>query len=287
MSLKPQAISPTPEETARIAHAAYPKGNVYMQMRDELGSIYEDESFADLFPNNGQPAEAPWRLALVTIIQFAEGLSDRQAADAVRGRIDVKYALSLELSDPGFDASVLSEFRTRLIAGHAEEQLLTAMLTLFKERGWLKARGKQRTDSTHVLAKIRAINRLVCVGETLRHALNCLAIVAPEWLLEHSQSEWVDRYGVRLEDSRLPSGEEERQTWVQSVGRDGASLLSALFEPGTPSWLAQVPAVEILRRVWIQNYQWSEGKLAWRSSENIPPASLYISSPYESSCPLQ
>ena len=107
------------------------------------------------------------------------------------------------------------------------------------------------------------------------------------WLLEHSQSEWVDRYGVRLEDSRLPSGEEERQTWVQSVGRDGASLLSALFEPGTPSWLAQVPAVEILRRVWIQNYQWSEGKLAWRSSENIPPASLYISSPYESSCPLQ
>ena len=136
MSLKPQAISPVPEETARIARSAYPKGNVYMHMRDELGSIYEDESFADLFPNNGQPAEVPWRLALVTIIQFAEGLSDRQAADAVRGRIDVKYALSLDLTDPGFDASVLSEFRARLIAGHAEEQLLTAMLTLFKERGW-------------------------------------------------------------------------------------------------------------------------------------------------------
>ena len=142
-----------------------------MHMRDELGSIYEDKSFADLFPNNGQPAEAPWRLALVTIIQFAEGLSDRQAADAVRGRIDVKYALSLDLTDPGFDASVLSEFRARLIAGEASEQLLTAMLTLFKERGWLKGRGKQRTDSTHVLAKIRAINRLVCVGETLRHTL--------------------------------------------------------------------------------------------------------------------
>jgi hypothetical protein len=108
-----------------------------------------------------------------------------------------------------------AEFRTRLIEGQAEEQLLTAMLTLFKERGWLKARGKQRTDSTHVLAKIRAINRLVCVGETLRHALNCLAIVAPEWLLEHSKLEWVDRYGVRLEDSRLPSSEEERQAWVE------------------------------------------------------------------------
>lgn len=281
MSLKPQTISPVPEETARIARSAYPKGNVYMHMRDELGSIYEDESFAELFPNNGHPAEAPWCLALVTIIQFAEGLSDRQAADAVRGRIDVKYALSLELTDPGFDASVLSEFRARLIAGHAEEQLLTAMLTLFKERGWLKARGKQRTDSTHVLAKIRAINRLVCVGETLRHTLNCLAIVAPVWLLEHSQPEWVDRYGVRLEDARLPSGEEERQIWSENVGRDGSTLLSALFEPGAPSWLQEVPAVDILRRVWVQNYQWSEGKLGWRSTENIPPAALYISSPYD------
>jgi transposase len=136
MSLKPQGISPVSEETARIARAAYPKGNVYMQMRDALGTIYEDECFAHLFPNNGQPAEAPWRLALVTIMQFAEGLSDRQAADAVRGRIDWKYALSLDLSDPGFDASVLTEFRARLISGHAEEQLVTAMLTLFKERGW-------------------------------------------------------------------------------------------------------------------------------------------------------
>ena len=165
--------------------------------------------------------------------------------------------------------------------GQAEEQLLTVMLTLFKERGWLKARGKQRTDSTHVLAKIRAINRLVCVGETLRHALNCLAIVAPEWLLAHSQPEWVDRYEVRLEDSRLPSSEEDRQAWVQSVGQDGATLLSALFEPEAPSWLAAVPAVDILRRVWLQNYQWSEDKLGWRSSENIPPAGLYISSPYD------
>jgi len=281
MSLKPQAISPVPEETARIARSAYPKGTAYMHMRDELGSIYEDESFVDLFPNNGQPAEAPWRLALLTIIQFAEGLSDRQAADAVRGRIDVKYALSLELTDPGFDASVLSEFRARLIAGHAEEQLLTAMLTLFKERGWLKARGKQRTDSTHVLAKVRAINRLVCVGETLRHVLNCLAIVAPAWLIEHSQPEWVDRYGVRLEDSRLPSGEEERQVWAESIGQDGSTLLSALFELDAPSWLQEVPAVDILRRVWVQNYQWSEGKLGWRSTENIPPAALYISSPYD------
>ena len=214
MSLKPEGINPVPEETARIAHAAYPKGNVFMHMRDELGRIYEDENFADLFSHTGQPAEAPRRLALVTIMQFSQGLSDQQAADAVRGRIDWKYALGLELADPGFDASVLSEFRTRLVEGHAEERLLTVMLTLFKERGWLKARGKQRTDSTHVLAKIRAINRLVCVGETLRHALNCLAIVAPEWLLERSQSEWVDRDAGA--DGRLAAA--FRRTRASSLG---------------------------------------------------------------------
>ncbi len=140
MSLKPERINPVPEETARIAHAAYPKGNVFMHMRDELGTIYQDEPFAHLFSHTGQPAEAPWRLAVVTIMQFAEGLSDRQAADAVRGRIDWKYALGLELTDPGFDASVLSEFRTRLVEGQAEEQLLTVMLTLFKEPRDSKAR---------------------------------------------------------------------------------------------------------------------------------------------------
>lgn len=155
MSLKPQELGPIPEETARVARAAYPKGNVFMRMRDELGVIYQDEAFAHLFSHPGQPAETPWRLALVTVMQFADGLSDRQAADAVRGRIDFKYALGLELSDPGFDHTVLSEFRARLVAGNAEQLLLDAMLTLFKERGWLKARGKQRTNSTHVLAKIR------------------------------------------------------------------------------------------------------------------------------------
>jgi transposase len=122
MSLKPQAISPVPAETARIARAAYPKGNVYMQMRDVLGSIYTDEDFADLFPKDGQPAEAPWRLALVTVLQFVENLSDQQAADAVRGRLDWKYLLGLELTDAGFDASVLCEFRARLIDRHAEER---------------------------------------------------------------------------------------------------------------------------------------------------------------------
>ena len=168
MSLKPSPIQPIPEETVRVAQAAFPKGNVYMQMRDEIGVIYEDPLFVPLFPRRGQPAETPWRLILVCIMQHAEGLTDRQAADAVRSRLDWKYALGLALTDPGFDFSVLSEFRTRLVDGELASQLLDRLLRHFKSRGWLKAGGQQRTDSTHVLAAIRSLNRLETVGETLR-----------------------------------------------------------------------------------------------------------------------
>jgi transposase len=123
-----------PEQTIQVARAAFPKGNAYMQMHDTLGPIYTNPDFAALFPKTGQPAEAPAHLALITVMQFAEGLSDAQAADAVRGRIDWKYALALELTDPGFDSSVLCEFRKRLIAGKAELLLFETMLPSFASR---------------------------------------------------------------------------------------------------------------------------------------------------------
>jgi transposase len=135
MSLKVLPIPPVPEETARVAHAVFPHGNMLMQLRDTLGTMYTDEAFADLFPTHGQPAEAPWRLALITVLQFMEHLTDRQAADAVRSRLDWKYALSLELTDPGFDHTVLSEFRSRLIAGHAEQRLLDVLLERCRAEG--------------------------------------------------------------------------------------------------------------------------------------------------------
>jgi transposase len=170
MSMRPQAIPPVPEETARVARLLLSKGNRYLLLREELGSLYQDEQFQSLYPKLGQPAEAPWRLALVSVLQYMENYTDRQAAEAVRVRIDWKYLLSLELTDPGFDFSVLSEFRARLVEAKREETLLQSVLELCQQRGWLKTRGKQRTDSTHVLAAIRTINRLECVGETLRAA---------------------------------------------------------------------------------------------------------------------
>lgn len=148
MSLRPQTDLAVPDQTARVARAAFPKGNPLLTARDGLGTLFRDADFVDLYPDVGQPASAPWRLALVTVFQFAENLTDRQAADAVRSRIDWKYALSLELEDAGFDFSVLSEFRGRLLSGGAEERLLDRMLDLFRERGLVKTRGHQRTDST-------------------------------------------------------------------------------------------------------------------------------------------
>ena len=179
MSLHVQDAFLIPAETERIARAAFPKGTLCLHITDALGTIFQDEQFAALFPKRGQPAEAPARLALATVLQFVENLSDRRAADAVRGRIDWKYALALELTDPGFDHTVLSEFRTRLLKGNAELLLLDTLLGRCKELEFLKTRGRQRTDSTHVIAAVRSLNRLERVGETLRAALNEVALIAP------------------------------------------------------------------------------------------------------------
>jgi transposase len=283
VALRPQPIDPIPDETVRVARAAFPRSNPYMRMRDELGTLSQDTAFTPLFPPKGQPAESPWRLALVLVFQYAEGLSDRQAADAVRARIDWKYALSLELTDPGFDASVLSEFRTRLVAGSAEQTLLDAMLERFKAAGLLQARGRQRTDSTAVLAAIRTLNRLECVGETLRHALNGLAVAAPEWLRPHLDPAWAERYGPRFDEYRLPKGEDARQQLAERIGADGLRVLEAIYAAESPSWRRDLPAVVALRRVWVQQYHAPDarGVVRWRAKEDLPPAARMINSPHD------
>ena len=281
MSLQPQVIPAVPEETRRIAQAAFPRGNVYMRMRDELESIYEDHLFSQLFPARGQPAQAPWRLALTTVLQFAEGLSDRQAADAVRSRIDWKYALSLELTDPGFDHTVLSEFRTRLVAGQAEQLLLETLLARVRECGLLKVRGRQRTDSTHVLAAIRVLNRLERVGETLRHALNSVAVVAPDWRRAQVPPEWFDRYGARVEDYHLPKTAAAREELAATIGADGRRLLQAVAAATELPWLREVPAVKTLQQVWTEQYTDPPGPLRWREAHEMPAPADLITSPYD------
>jgi transposase len=287
MSLKPTPIQPVPEGTARVAKAAFRKGNPLLKLRDELGAIFADEDFADLFPKLGQPGLPPWRLALVTLLQFREDLPDRRAAEAVRARIDWKYLLGLELDDPGFDHSVLCEFRARLLEGGAEERLLHKLLEACQARGLLKARGRQRSDTTHVLAAIRTLNRLELVGETLRAALNELATVAPDWLREAAPKAWYERYALRVEDGRLPRSAAEREAYARTVGGDGFALLDRLDEPSTPEELRGLPKVLILRQVWARHFVREGGAppgggARLRAKDEPPPSATEpIESPYD------
>jgi transposase len=280
MTLHPQPILPVPGYTATVAHAAFPNGNIYLTLRDELGTIYNDPLVAGLYPHDGQPALSPWQLALVTVLQFAENLPDRQAADAVRSRIDWKYLLGLELTDPGFDYSVLCEFRARLIRGEATDLLLDRMLDVLKEKGLLKQHTRQRTDSTHILAAVRDLSRLELVGTTMLHTLNSLAIVAPEWVKDTVPDIWVQRYNSRWEEYRLPKTDAERVALATQVGQDGCFLLAALYADEA-TWLRHIPAVETMRRVWVQNFSINDGIVQWRRAGNLPPGAQAICSPFD------
>jgi transposase len=221
-------------------------------------------------------------------MQFAEGLSDRQVADAVRSRIDWKYALDLELEDPGFDFSVLSEFRSLLLEGGAEQLLLEKLLEECKNRGLLKARSKQRTDSTRVLAAVKAMGRLECIGETLRAALNAVATVAPGWLRGWAPPDWYERYGPRVQEYRLPRGDAQRKVLAEQIGADGFRLLVELDAEGLPEGasvdLRDLEAVRTLRRVWAERYHRPAedgGVVRLRGKEEIPPVAEVVQSPHD------
>jgi transposase len=281
MSLQPQPVPPVPAETARVARAAFRRGHPYLKLRDEFGTFFQDEAFTALFSPVGQPALAPGRLALVTLLQYAEGLSDAQAADAVRGRIEWKYLLSLPLEDEGFDASVLCEFRQRLVEGQAELLLFETLLVAFREQKLVKERGKQRTDATHVLAAIRRLNRLELVGETLRHTLDVLAVTAPDWLMAHADATWWERYARPFTDFRLPTSAAAREALAATIGQDGVTVLTALEEADAPPEARTRPEVAVLCRVWEQQYERVGDQVRWRPAEALPPATERIVSPHD------
>ncbi|MFE3710764.1 transposase, partial [Streptomyces scopuliridis] len=281
MSMQPKGSGEIPAETVRVTRAAFPKGSLAIRVRDELGPLFNDDEFADLFPARGRPAWSPGRLALVLVLQFVEGLTDRQAAEAVRARIDYKYALGLDLGDPGFDFSVLSEFRDRLTGADAGRRVLDGILACCREKGLLKTAGRARTDSTHVESSARALNWLELVTETLRSALNAMAGAAPDWLVEVSDPEWFKHYATRAEDSRFPKARAARDAVGRRVGIDGTRLLEAAFSSDAPPELAVLPEVEVLRQVWVQHFHLVEGEVQRRGPKDRPPGALRLVTPYD------
>jgi len=272
-----------PVDTKNVAIAAFPKGNKYIKLRDNMGSIFDDEDFQDLYPKRGQPALAPWRLALVTILQQGECLSDRHAADAVRSRIDWKYLLGLELSDPGFDHSVLSEFRDRLISQSAEERVLDKILKHCIELNILKSGGKQRTDSTHVLTSVRNMNRWELIGEVLRAALNELATIAPAWLQGIAKDDWYKRYSNRIENFRLPRTTEKKQEFADHVGQDSHYLLDKIQELDAPVTLRYLDKINSLKLAMNRHFKIDEEtqEIIFKTNKEVHQSEAKIESPYD------
>jgi transposase len=286
MSLRPEPLPSIPDTTAAAVRAAFPKGNLYVDLRAEFGTLYEDQLFADLYPSEGRPVEVPpWRLALVMVMQSIEGLTDRQAADAVRRCMAWKYALSLDLHDPGFDFTLLHDFRQRLLAHEAGQRFLDTFLATCKARGWIKARGTQRTDSTHVLAAIRTLHRVECVLEAMHYALNQLSTAAPAWVQQHVPLAWYARYGLRSDQTRLPKDASKREALARQIGADGYQLLDAVWAATSAPYLRALPALEVLRQIWVQQYYRCTvpelAEVRWRTTEEQPPAAVRITSPYE------
>jgi transposase len=290
MSMRPMPWPEVPEQTAAVARAAFPKGSLAIRLRNDLGPIFQDTDFIGMFGVRGKPGIAPSLLMLVTVLQFVEQLTDRQAVASVAGRIDWKYALGLELDDPGFDNSVLAEFRARLVRNDLARLSFDRLLERCRELGLVKAGGKQRTDSTHVIAAVRDLNGMELAGETVRALVEALATVAPEFLAETVEiEEWARRYGPPVSAWRQPRTAAERDALTEQYGRDGRMLLGAIYgQHGEFAWLRELPQAAILCTVLRQTFlveTRGNGREVMRRREakkdGVPPAHTRLASPYD------
>jgi transposase len=281
MSLQPTAFPPLPEVTARVARKAFRNGNLYLTIGDQLGQLFSDEDFADLYALQGAPGISPAQLILVLIFQALENLSDREAAEAVCGRIEWKYALHLELEDPGFHFAVLSDFRARLVQHAAVPRILDRILDRMRALGLLKKRGQQRTDSTYVLSATRTLHRLELAHETVRLALEALAEVSPTWLQGIARPVWWERYTLAWRGTRGPKDEAERAAWITAVGDDGAYLLVMVQQAEAPAGLLELPALQHLAQIWDQQYEHGPTGWQWRAEDQTPPAAELLATPHD------
>jgi transposase len=291
MSVQPMPWPEPAPEIVSAVRAMYRRREppLPVAVRDRFGELFPDAQFAEGFGRRGRPGWSPGRLALVTVLQMAENLTDRQAADAVRDKISWKYALGLGLDDEGFDASVLSEFRTRVVEHGLEQRVLDLLLDRLKAEGLVSAGGKARTDSTHVIAAVRELNRIELAGESVRACVEALAAAAPDWLpTVIDVSDWAHRYRARVDSWRLPAAKTKRAALAATYGTDAATLLRAVYHRHAPPWLRELPAVEVLRVMLVQNYVIitdTAGREVIRMREadtdGLPPARTRLCSPYD------
>lgn len=290
MVLRPVAVGEIPQATAVLAWKVHPRGTDEMRVRDELGPLFADEdftagAFAGMYPERGQPAISPALLAMVTVLQFQHRLSDRDAVAAMADRISWKYAMGLELESTGVDASVLCEFRARLAESSRADALFDVMIEKLKGAGLVRARGRARTDATHVLGAVRTLNRIELIGETLRCALEEIAELYPALLAGLLDAGWAERYGRRVELARLlgrGSSKTSADKLAAQIAGDGAGLLAAIDADRTAQWLNKLPPVALVREVWAQQVQ-ADGTGGWRlkDAEQLAPSAARIHCPHD------
>ena len=295
MSVQPQPWpQPAPQIVAAVAAMYRGKRErpLPVMVRDQLGEWLADEQFAGAYGKRGKPGWPPGRLALVTVFQMAEDLTDRQAAEAVRTRIDWKYALGLDLADPGFDDSILSEFRGRVAGGGLDQMVLDTLLERLAAGGLVAAGGKMRTDSTHVVSAVRDLGRLELAGESVRACLEALAVAAPQVVRQLLDDSWGKRYAARIDTWRMPASTTKKDELALAYGRDGRALLKAVYAAASSdpdlAFLARLHQVEVLRVVLLQNYLTVAGergreviKRREAEVEGLPPGRSRITSPYD------
>ena len=282
MSLHVTLFPPIPTDTARVAKAAFRrKGSIYLTIGDHIGTLFDAVDFSDLYAADGAPGLSPNLLALVLVFAFIEDLSDREAAEAVLARIDWKYALHLSLTDPGFDHSVLHDFRQRLVQHDAASQLFNVVLARLGELGLVRAGGRQRTDGSYVLAASHQLSRLELVRETLADALVALAELDPTWLRGIAQPHWYDRYREAWASGRLPKGQAKRDALALAIGADGCYLLARLAQPEAPRQAQALPEVQLLQQVWAQQFDCCADPVQWCAAEQVPPGAELIVTPQD------
>lgn len=262
MSLKPAPVRLLPPELVTWAAAHLPASSPYRLVGDLLYPELRDEDFADCYHKEGRPAVSPVILALVTLFQSLENLPDRAAAFAVVDRRSWQYAMHLPADFAGFDASILVDFRQRLLAHGAEARMFEHVLCTMRTLGLLKSRGIQRTDSLALFTKARRLTRIEFMVETMRVALRAVIKADPNWAQATLSTEWEARYAKPCRSERL----DKDQIAALSVqtGDDGQALLDLLDAEDGPEALRDLFAVTVLRTVWSQHYaKGDDGHLAW------------------------
>jgi len=253
MSLKDPFPEEVPGETARLVEPLLADDSVYRLVAECVDEFLSDEQFIELYANEGRPGINPVLLSLVTVFQFLEKLPDRAAAEMAVMRMDWKYALRQPLDWRGFHYSDLCNFRKRLLGQGQESMVFEHLLDYLRERGLVRAGGKQRTDTTHILGAVKQLGDIEVIGEGVRLAISELMSTDAKWVMQHLPASFIKSYKRPMPNYRM--SKQELETFIQETGEEARWLLDQVALCGSVE-MQQLPTVLQLARIWEDQYQY-------------------------------